>query len=155
MSGDSHGIGDDISVGDFIVLAGALCWSLYVFRLSSIGDLYDEINMQAAKTLILALLYSVWYFAASYWSDTNLWPGWHSMAAWGVIFYSALGPGTLADVIQQKGQAVIGASEANIVLSMEPVFTALLGRLILGESTSLQEKIGGSLIILAALVATR
>ena len=156
MSGDdSGGIGDDISVGDIIVLLGALSWSLYIFRLSSVGDSYNEIQLQATKTFVLALLYSGWFIIACYRSYVSLWPGWRDISAWCLIFYSALGPGTLADVIQQSGQKVISASEANIVLSMEPVFTAILGRLILGEATSWQEKCGGGLIIVAALIATR
>jgi drug/metabolite transporter (DMT)-like permease len=152
---DDGGLGNDVSASDLIVLAGALCWSLYVFRLSSIGDSYDEITLQAAKTFILALLYSAWFVVAAISSATSLWPGWTNLAVWGLIFYSALGPGAFADIIQQKGQAVIAASEANIILSMEPVFTAVFGRLILGEVTSWQEKLGGGLILLAALIATR
>jgi drug/metabolite transporter (DMT)-like permease len=179
------GVGTDISIGDLIVLSGSMCWSLYIFRLSSVGDRYDEIELQAAKTFLLALLYSGWLsvsmmimLVAPSSDDEQLqpqqevgivagiiyvigadltkqWPGWTSLAAWGLIFYSALGPGTIADVMQQKGQAVIHASESNIVLSMEPVFTALLGQAILGEATTWQEKLGGGLIVGAAVIATQ
>jgi drug/metabolite transporter (DMT)-like permease len=179
------GVGTDISIGDLIVLSGSMCWSLYIFRLSSVGDRYDEIELQAAKTFLLALLYSGWLSASMMImsvapsSDneqlqpqqevgivegmidvigadlTKQWPGWTSLAAWGLIFYSAIGPGTIADVMQQKGQAVIHASESNIVLSMEPVFTALLGQAILGEATTWQEKLGGGLIVGAAVIATQ
>ena len=157
MSGDDKGgIGDDISLGDVIVLLGALCWSLYIFRLSCVGDRYDEIQLQAIKTYLLAWLYTGWFLIAAYYSEASLWSGWNkSLIAWIYIFYSALGPGTIADIIQQKAQVVIAASEANIVLSMEPVFTAILGRIILHEITSWQEKLGGTLIICAALIATR
>lgn len=44
---------------------------------------------------------------------------------------------------------------ANVILSMEPVFAALCARLLLGETTSLEETLGGGLILAAALIATR
>ena len=141
-------------VGDIFCLSGAFFWSLYLFRLSSIGRSFDEIRMQAAKTFLMALLYSMWYFGAQIQNNASLWPGWQDATSWALIFYSALGPGTLADIIQQKGQAIVWAAEANVILSLEPVFTATLGLLLLGESTTWQEKIGGGLIVVASIIST-
>lgn len=148
-------MGAGFGVGDILCLAGALCWSMYIFRLSSVGDLFDEVNLQAAKTLNLAILYTSWFLLAAARSDVSLWPGWTSPLAWALLFYTAAGPGTLADVLQQKGQAIIPASESNVILSMEPVFTSFLGFIILGEDSTVTEKFGGGLIILAAIIATR
>jgi drug/metabolite transporter (DMT)-like permease len=154
LSSDTK-FGIAFSFGDALVLAGALCWSLYLFRLSAVGDSYDPVQLQGSKTFFLAILYSCWWLGAASQSEEGLWLGWTNWVAWALIFYSALGPGTVADVIQQKGQATVSASVANIVLSMEPLFTAILGRVLLGELTSWQEKLGGGMIILASLVATR
>lgn len=141
-------------IGDLFCLVGAFCWSFYLFRLSSVGGSFDEVQMQAAKTFLLAVLYSVWYIFAQLQSETNLWAGWNDWISWIFIFYSALGPGALADIIQQKGQAIVCAAEANVILSLEPVFTACLGLLFLGEETTLHEKTGGTLIILASIIST-
>lgn len=149
---EESGLGH-FQVGDLLCLGGALCWSLYIFRLSYC-EMFDEIEMQAAKTFFLAVLYTGWFAAAFIQSETCLWEGWTSLVAWALLFYSALGPGTLADVMQQKGQGTVTAAEANVILSMEPVFTAIMGRLFLGEVTSMQDRFGGGLIILAALIAT-
>jgi hypothetical protein len=44
---------------------------------------------------------------------------WNGM---GVAFLSsALGPGCIADVLQQQGQSTVTATVANILLSLEPV----------------------------------
>ena len=153
LSDTSQGLGH-FGVGDILCLAGALSWSMYIFRLSLCQG-YDEIQLQAVKTFLLAVLYSLWFAAASLQSHVPLWLGYTSTAAWLLLFYSALGPGTIADVIQQKGQTVVSAAEGNVILSMEPVFTALLGLLLLGENLSWQEMVGGSLIIVAAVVATQ
>ena len=74
--------------------------------------------------------------------------------AWLILTYSALGPGTLADLLQQKGQESVGATESNLILCVESVFTAILGRVLLGEETSSLEKVGGGLLIAGAMAAS-
>jgi drug/metabolite transporter (DMT)-like permease len=153
------------SAGDLLVLGGALSWSMYIFRLSSIGNQYPEIPLQAIKTLLIALLYTMWVVISAtrcYFIDdggwdavAHLWLGWRSWQAWALLTFSAVGTGALADVLQQYGQKMVSASEANILLCVEPVFTMMLGRVLLGEVTSITEKVGGVLIVFAALLASR
>mmetsp|Transcript_40487 Transcript_40487/g.59477 ORF Transcript_40487/g.59477 Transcript_40487/m.59477 type:complete len:154 (-) Transcript_40487:537-998(-) len=71
----------------------------------------------------------------------------------GLLLFSAIGPGALADLLQQKGQKEVSATEANVLLSAEPVFTAVCARVLLGETTSATENFGGGLILLGALLA--
>lgn len=71
------------------------------------------------------------------------------------FFTQAIGPGTVADLLQQKGQQQTTASESNIILCLESAFAALCAFLFLGEVSSLQEIFGGSLIVLAAILASR
>jgi drug/metabolite transporter (DMT)-like permease len=144
-----------LAMGDLLVLGGALCWSLYLFRLSVIGERFDEIKLQAWKTTVLAVLYSAWMIWETTTSGACQWVGWQNGTAWALLLYSALGPGTVADVWQQQGQRQVSASEANVLLSLEPVFAALCARVLMGETTSLVETMGGGLILLAALIATR
>ena len=148
------------STGDLLVMGGALSWSMYLFRISSVGKRYPEIPLQALKTTLLACLYGVWFVTSAGKlliegsPITTLWFGWKNLAAWGMLLYSAVGPGAIADVLQQVGQKEVNASEANVILSSEPIFTAICARLILGEVTSQTENIGGSLIVLGALLAS-
>lgn len=144
-----------LGLGDVLCLCGALSWSTYLFRLSAVGHLYDEIHLQAIKTFLLAVLYSIWCgVEAMVLHGESQWIGWTNLTAWALLFYSALGPGTVADVLQQQGQSHVTATVANIILSLEPVFTALFGRILLGELTTGVEKLGGCLILTAAVVAT-
>ena len=144
-----------LAMGDILVLGGASCWSFYLFRLSAIGERFDEIKLQAFKTTFLAVMYSGWLVWETTTSGACQWLGWQNLTAWALLVYSALGPGTVADVLQQKGQKEVSASEANVILSLEPVFAALCARVLMGETTSLVETVGGGLILLAALIATR
>ena len=66
-----------------------------------------------------------------------LWMGAASIISWAIIAYSAIGPGAVADVMQSRAQERVKASQANVILSAEPLMAALLGVLILGETLPL------------------
>ena len=66
-----------------------------------------------------------------------LWMGAASIISWAIIAYSAIGPGAVADVMQSRAQEKVKASQANVILSAEPLMAALLGVLILGETLPL------------------
>jgi len=72
---DNDGRWGQFGSGDLLTLLGALCWSLYVFRLSSVSKYYDEVYLQSLKTALLALLYSTWFLVARMQSDGPLWAG--------------------------------------------------------------------------------
>ncbi|CAB9509223.1 EamA-like transporter family [Seminavis robusta] len=145
-----------LGFGDILTLCGALSWSTYIYRLSAVGGHYNDVHLQALKNIMLASLYTIWCLVEFFWTGgENPWMGWSSsILAWVFLFYSALGPGCVADVLQQQGQATVTATVSNIILSLEPVFTAIFARLLLGEYTSGMEKLGGCMILLAAIVAT-
>jgi drug/metabolite transporter (DMT)-like permease len=142
-------------IGDVLILAGTLCWSVYVFRISALASSFDEVYLQGTKTFYLAVLYSIWFLIASLRSDKCLWSGWQNLGAWAILAYSALGPGTVADLLQQKGQESVSATQSNLILCLEPIFTALLARFMLGEETTWLEKAGGGFLILGAVVSSR
>ena len=164
VAGNGGLVAAAFSVGDVFVLGGALAWSAYLIRLGKIGERFPEIPLQFVKTFLLGILYTVWFVLGlfdgtgsfiSNFSSSMAWavgPG--ALAAWGALVYSAVGPGAVADVLQQQGQRTVPPSQANVLLSLEPVFAALCARLLLGEVTTFNENIGGSLIVLAALVTT-
>lgn len=154
LSHNQEGLGN-FGPGDLFVLAGAFSWSLYLFRLSQCGS-FNEVDMQALKTLMLAFLYTLWFlFAWIFSSSASLWSGYANIWPWMLLFYSALGPGTVADVIQQKAQASIAAAEANVILAVEPVFTSILGFIFLAEAITITEFFGGGFLIAAAVLATQ
>jgi len=167
-----------LSQGDLFVLGGALSWSIYLFRISIIGPKHNEIQLQGLKTGLVAILYSIWWYisstistatgsavtgtatgtagnAVSIFTSSSL-PSWmtSSYIVWIALFFSAIGPGTIADVLQQKAQNNVTPSEANVILSSEPVFATLFAVFLFGEKSSLVEIIGGGLILCSALIAT-
>jgi len=155
--------------GDAMILLGALSWSAYIFRTSRLAGSYRELDLQFAKTALLAVMYGAWFAldarsallgaAASPGGRagalTSLWPGWDaSPLVWSLLAYSAIGPGAIADLLQQRGQRGTSASESNVILTMESVFAAACAYAFLGEVTSVREVAGGGLIVIAAILAT-
>ncbi|CAB9529133.1 EamA-like transporter family [Seminavis robusta] len=156
-----------IRPGDAIVLAGALSWSMYLLRLSRAsspernkhGIEFPALSLQAIKTLLVAVMYTCWWVAKTCFNPpsphdtaTMLW--WNSGLAWFWLAISAIGPGAVADVLQQRGQKHVSAAEANIILSSEPIFTAICGFVLLGETVARREMVGGAVIVVAALLSS-
>ena len=158
--------------GDVLILIGTLCWSLYMSRLSHVGNRYEGIKLQGLKTILLSTMYSIWYggtllvgsaasaatTAAAATAKTGFLSALLAISPmiWILLFYTALGPGTVAAIAQHRGQSKVStASEANVILSMESVFAALTGLVVLGEVPTPPEAVGGGMILLAAIIATR
>lgn len=84
------------------------------------------LSSQAWKTIILAGMYFVWMFVEvvkSGWAWHLLWPGLTgSFVGLAVLAFSAIGPGAIADVMQSQAQQKVSASEANVILSSEPLW---------------------------------
>ena len=181
ISGSSNN--NSMGFGDSLVLAGTVCWSLYILRISSTAKFYDKVQLQAWKNLYLAIGYTAWYLVevvleqlpnGNNGGDGNAETGgatstvvilsilsavvtksWYQNPySWLVIVYTAIGPGTSADILQQYGQERVPATESNLILSMEPVFTTIMGRILLGEQTSVLDKVGGAFLILGAIIAS-
>ena len=160
-AGASSAFAVSLSRGDLFVLGGALSWSMYLFRINVLGPKHPDLILQGVKTGLMAVLYSIWWsFSGGLFSAgklaLSLLPSWmtSSYVVWAALFFSAIGPGTIADVLQQKGQKDVSPSEANILLSAEPVFATIFAVLLLGEKTSLLEMAGGALILMAAVIAS-
>jgi drug/metabolite transporter (DMT)-like permease len=83
-----------------------------------------------------------------------LWEGWRDPIALGILFYSALSSGAISDVLQQTAQSHVPAAESNVILSLEPVFAAVLGAALLQEIPSARECAGGACIVLASVLAS-
>jgi drug/metabolite transporter (DMT)-like permease len=74
------------------------------------------------------------------------------MGAWREIAYTGLLSGGVAFTLQSIAQAHTPPSDAAIIVSMESVFAALFGALILGERLNLSGWIGAGLVMAAVLV---
>lgn len=149
-----------LNLGDIIALIGAAAYSLYIFRIGAFAKDGLPGNMtQAWKTVILAVLYCVWaafdvakFLTAAPGTVAAPWAGWTNPLAWGVLAFTAIVPGYLADVCQAKGQESVSASESQVLLAGEPLFAAVFGLVLLGETLGFMGLVGGAGLVVGAIL---
>ena len=150
----------NLSFGDLCCIGSAFCWSYYIYRLSDWGHRFDEAQTMIVKNFFMAVFFTLWTILSYYFTTTtsssssSLWEGYKDPISWLILFYSAASSGSIADVLQQKGQKVVPASESNVLLSLEPVFTTLLGFLLIHEIPTRYEIIGGFFIVASSILVS-
>jgi drug/metabolite transporter (DMT)-like permease len=82
-----------------------------------------------------------------------LWLG-DSVHGWGILFLLAAGPTVAGFGLYLVSLGHLGASVANLVLTLEPAFTAVVAYVLLGERLS-GIQITGSLVIMSGVVVLR
>jgi drug/metabolite transporter (DMT)-like permease len=82
-----------------------------------------------------------------------LWPG-GALGGWAILFVLAAGPTLAGYGLYMVSLGYLPSSVANLVVTVEPVFTAALAYVLLGERLS-GWQIGGSLMILTGVVFLR
>ncbi len=142
------------------VLSG-LCYAIY----SLMGRAASQRGLNPWTTLFYTFSFAALFLlafnvlpggrlpgTAAQWSDF-LWLG-SAPAGWGVLFFLAAGPTLLGFGLYNVSLVYLPSSIANLVVTLEPVFTALIAYFALGERlTGLQ--VLGSLLILSAVMVLR
>ena len=158
--GDAGGLSLSLNIGDILCLAGSVCYSFYIVRTADYGrQALQMTGIQAYKSLWLMLLYFGWALVAYLNLPAGagliaLWPSVAIATGWFALAYSAVLPGAGADVLQAIGQSRVNATEAQVLLSLEPLFAAVLGITLLGETMTGLACAGAALIILSVLLAS-
>ncbi|OGO40863.1 MAG: hypothetical protein A2W36_02180 [Chloroflexi bacterium RBG_16_58_14] len=136
-----------LALGDALELAGAFMWA---FHLILIGWLVQRVSvpkLAVAQYLIcglLSLLFSLFVETNSLHGVTVVW--------WTVVYTGILSIG-VGYTLQAVGQKVAPPADAAILLSLEAVFAALAGWLILGELLTSVQLIGCGLMLVGMVLA--
>ena len=143
-------IGADFTVapGDWLQLAGAVVWGVHVLLVGALASRHDPLRiafLQFATCALISLLLAVVF--EEFHLDAILRAG-PAVLYGGVI---AVGIGYTLQVVAQK-HAI--ASHAAIILSLEAVFAAIAGALVLGESLSARGYLGCALMFAGMLAGT-
>jgi drug/metabolite transporter (DMT)-like permease len=78
----------------------------------------------------------------------------NALAGWGILFLLAAGPTIAGYGLYNVSLGYLPSSVANLILTLEPAFTAVIAYFLLGERLNGMQ-LGGSLIILAGVVFLR
>ncbi|MDO8698676.1 MAG: DMT family transporter, partial [Pseudomonas sp.] len=142
-------VGDNFQVasGDWLQLAGAFVWATHVLVVGVFAKRHDPLRLAflqfavcALISLALALVFEPIVLAAI-------------IEAGPAIFYGGVIAGGIGYTLQVVAQKHAIASHAAIIFSLEAVFAALAGSLLLDESLQLRGYIGCALMFIGMLIA--
>lgn len=132
--------------GDALTLACAVMYAWHIAATSRLAKGVNALALVCVQLLVTAMLSLV----ASCFVERRL----HSTPQlWFAVALTGLVASTLAISIQAWAQSHTPAVRAAVIYSLEPVFAVLWGAMLGRGLPSLHEGIGGSLVIVAVLVA--
>ncbi|WP_033045943.1 MULTISPECIES: DMT family transporter [Pseudomonas] len=137
----------DINPGDLLTLASAFFWAFQLIALSTFGHRLPSIRLalvQSGTCAVLSLAIAIVSEPISLDSVSNA----------GIpLFYGSVLSVAIGFTLQILAQRHIKATHSAIILSIEAVFAAFAGWLILNETLTLKASIGCALILTGTLLA--
>ncbi|MFH1186481.1 MAG: DMT family transporter [Chloroflexota bacterium] len=136
-----------VHAGDLLQLGGAVFWAVHVVLLGKFASRYSAMSFSAGQLLVGSAL----NWAASSVLEPTAFPLPPILVT--SILYTALVSLGLGYTLQIWGQKHTPPTHAAIILSLESVFAALAGALILGEQLAPLQIVGCVIIVLAVLLS--
>ena len=141
-----------IDSGESWTILCALLFSVQMIVVDRLAPRCDVLVMSASQLLTCFVIGLPLTICSSEWSAVQSFPfTWG--AIWPVLYCGVLSSG-VAYTLQNFGQARTSAPVAAVLLSLESVFGALSGFIVLGDTMTLTQFCGCGIIFLAALLAS-
>ena len=138
--------GFTVSSGDLWLIACAVLFALHIMMIDRTGKDTDGIILSLFQFLTAGILCSAGMIAEKPEPSAIL-------SAWLPILYAGAFSCGIAYTLQVIGQRYVRPSRAVFALSLESVWAAIGGMLLLSEKLSLREAIGCALVFAAVLIA--
>ena len=136
-----------LAPGDLLELVGAVFWASHVILIEYAMSETDALPFAIGQYLTAGVLSLILGLIFDWKTAPGLLPAWWAVAYVG-IFSVAVGY-----TLQVKAQRIAPATDASLIMSMESVFAALFGWLLLGEKLQPLQLAGAGLILLAILLS--
>lgn len=134
-----------LNLGDGLTLVCTLFFSFHILYIDSVSAKVDAVRLSCTQFFVCSAL-SVLPMAFTEQ------PSWEAIkACWLPIVYAGVCSGGIAYTLQILGQRTVQPTIASLIMSLESVFAALFGWILIGEKLSLQE-LFGCVILFASIV---
>lgn len=140
-----------INPGDAWIAVAVLCWTAYSLLLRVWPSAFGataRLTLIAAGGVLVLLPFTVWEALA--WLPTQ--PSWR---AFGLVLAAALLPGAGAYAAYSVMQRTLGAARVGMVLYLGPLYTAVIGWLVLDERILAFHGLGALMILPGIWLTTR
>ena len=139
--------GFKISNGDILVILSAFSFSIHILAIDYFSSYVDGVKMSCIQFFVCGLL----SFIAMFLFETPVLSS--ILHAWIPLLYTGVLSCGVAYTFQILGQKDVIPSIASLIMSLEAVFCAIGGWVLLGESLSIKELIGCILVFSAIILA--
>jgi drug/metabolite transporter (DMT)-like permease len=136
-----------IAPGDILLILSALSFSLHILAIDHFSPLVDGVKLSCLQFFVCGLFSSIAMFAVETPKVFSI------LHAWIPLLYTGVLSCGVAYTFQILGQKRVNPVIASLIMSMESVFSALGGWLLLGESLTLRELSGCVLLFTAIILA--
>ncbi|MGC9360554.1 MAG: DMT family transporter, partial [Anaerolineae bacterium] len=136
-----------VNGGDLVVLGCAFCFALHVIGVSTFARTSDPIALAMVQIIVVAIL-----SAAVALARPARWPT-PTLNTWLATAFTGILATAVAIGIQTAAQRHTTSTHAALILTAEPVFAAIFGALLAGETLSPRATAGGIIILQGMLVS--
>lgn len=136
-----------ISRGDILVLICAVLFSFHILVIDYFSPRGDGVTISCIQFLTCGIICGILMFVFENPQIGDI------LAAYIPLLYAGVMSCGVAYTLQIVGQKNMDPTVASLILSLESVFSALAGWIILGQSLSTRELIGCALVFAAVLLA--
>ncbi len=134
--------GFSIGIGELLVFISAIFYALHIIALSRWSSGRDAYAMTIVQLVMCALLSGIASIPNGYSPPPDA-------GVWGVVVFTAVFATAVAFIIQTWAQAHMSSTKVAVILTMEVVFAAIFAIVFAGERLTLQNSIGGILVVIA------
>lgn len=135
-----------IAYGDFLIFLAAIAFSIHILFIDYFSPKVDGMKLSFIQFLVCGFLCGIVMIIAEN-------PDLHRiLQAWLPLVYAGVLSCGLADTLQIVAQKNTDPTVASLILSLESVFAALAGWLILNERLSTKECLGCALVFVAIIL---
>lgn len=134
---------------DLLILIGALFWAAHITLVGYFAPRADDTGLAFWEFLTCSLLSFVVSLLFESVSLSQV-----RAALWPILYNGIISAG-VAYSLQISGQNGIPANRAALLLSMETIFAAVAGWLVLGETFGLRELLGSALMFAGVIISRR
>ena len=138
-------------VGEFVTLAAAACWAVYTSYIARYLRHHSPLAIAAWAALFGALFQWPFGLAAALSVD------WSRVGplAYGGWLYSAVLSAGLGNIILYDAIRLLGPARATAFQFLVPLFTVVIGALVLAEPVRAAQGVGGAIIVAGVLLTRR
>ena len=139
--------GFSMNKGDFIVFLGSFCWEGHILVIDYYSKKVNPVELSFLQFFVLTILSGICAFIFENETATlgNIFASWKS------VMYAGFFSSGVAYTLQMVGQKYTKPVVASLILSLEAVFAALAGYLILDEVMTSREFTGCFIVFLAMI----